>query len=458
MPPAISRIALVLIAGVDEALRVLDDALSDSADPDSVPHAVRAELVQGALERLRGRIGKEKLDAEAVEQEISSGRFRDALLDLVRIELGRGVVKAVNATGVVLHTNLGRAPVHPEAAERMRIAASSYCVLEMDRFSAKRNERDARLGVLLSRLTGAERIAGRVNQRARIGAALAALNTTLLTAGVAAITFRAFFTTGAADRDRQVVGGLFVAGALVGAWFGWRRARRLTPVGSGDAAWALDRLAGAGGRGIAAAVGEGAAAAEAAWGENAVAPPERVVLHPPRGLVATVAALGLFALAMLVPGRAGAPQAGRTVLGSAGSGAATATGEAGAAEAHAAEAEARALDDRAEAARRVRRILNLPADGPLDPVEVAERLADAAARQKAVAAAAPGTPLSEALESGDTPGEALARLLAASETAPAAASGRRRDAARARARLGDRIPVPPGRRTLVTRYLTHLRD
>ncbi len=154
------------LPSVDEALRVLDDALSDGPDPDCpdparpdpdrVSHAVRAELVQGALERLRGRIGKEKLDAAAVEEEIASGRFRDALLELVHVELGRGVVKAVNATGVVLHTNLGRAPVHPEAAERMRIAASSYCVLEMDRFSAKRNERDARLGVLLSRLTGAE--------------------------------------------------------------------------------------------------------------------------------------------------------------------------------------------------------------------------------------------------------------------------------------------------------------
>ena len=139
-----------------EAGRAADAASDADARLEAIPPAVRTELVQQELDAIRKRIGKNGLGAADVEAEVSGGAFQAALLARARVEAGRGVRSAVNATGVVLHTNLGRAPVHPEAAERMRAAAEGYCVLEMDRFSARRNERDARLGVLLSRLTGAE--------------------------------------------------------------------------------------------------------------------------------------------------------------------------------------------------------------------------------------------------------------------------------------------------------------
>ena len=144
------------LPSVDEGRRHLDEAVAGDARLEAIPSAVRTELVQTALDALRRRIGEAGLSAADVEAELVGGAWRAALLELATVEAGRGVRSAVNATGVVLHTNLGRAPVHPEAAERMRAAAGGYCVLEMDRFSARRNERDARLGVLLSRLTGAE--------------------------------------------------------------------------------------------------------------------------------------------------------------------------------------------------------------------------------------------------------------------------------------------------------------
>lgn len=152
------------LPSVDDGRRVLDRALDEAKERagedgsrlSGIPAAVRTELVQLELDAFRARIGKDRLSAADVETEVSGGAFLDALLKRARVEAGRGVRSAVNATGVVLHTNLGRAPVHPEAAARMRAAAEGYCVLEMDRFSARRNERDARLGVLLSRLTGAE--------------------------------------------------------------------------------------------------------------------------------------------------------------------------------------------------------------------------------------------------------------------------------------------------------------
>ena len=141
-----------VLPSVDEALRILEAHAADQ----SIPRTVLAEIVGAELDDFRQRIGKDKLGADAVQAEVSDGAFVDRLLQACAIERGRGVVSAVNATGVVLHTNLGRAPVHPEVAERMRAAAMGYCVLEMDRFSARRNERDGRLGTLLRRATGAE--------------------------------------------------------------------------------------------------------------------------------------------------------------------------------------------------------------------------------------------------------------------------------------------------------------
>ncbi len=145
------------LPSVDEILKQLNgEIIGGESRLAAIPQSVRAELAQGALADLRTRIGKESLSAAAVEDHMASGAFAAELLERCQREAGRGVVSAVNATGVVLHTNLGRAPVHPEVAARMATAASGYCVLEMDRFSAKRNERDGRLGVLLARATGAE--------------------------------------------------------------------------------------------------------------------------------------------------------------------------------------------------------------------------------------------------------------------------------------------------------------
>jgi L-seryl-tRNA(Ser) seleniumtransferase len=62
----------------------------------------------------------------------------------------------INATGVILHTNLGRAPVSAAAAEAMRAVALGYSDLEYDRARGTRGSRDDVAGPLLCRLTGAE--------------------------------------------------------------------------------------------------------------------------------------------------------------------------------------------------------------------------------------------------------------------------------------------------------------
>ncbi len=62
----------------------------------------------------------------------------------------------INATGVLLHTNLGRAPLHPEAADAARDVALGYGNVELDLDTGARGGRAKYLGRLLTELTGAE--------------------------------------------------------------------------------------------------------------------------------------------------------------------------------------------------------------------------------------------------------------------------------------------------------------
>ena len=67
-----------------------------------------------------------------------------------------GIRRVVNATGVVLHTNLGRAPLSKAACDAMVIEASRYCTLEYDSVTGTRGRRGSRVESLLRNLTGAE--------------------------------------------------------------------------------------------------------------------------------------------------------------------------------------------------------------------------------------------------------------------------------------------------------------
>ena len=62
----------------------------------------------------------------------------------------------INATGVIIHTNLGRAPLSEDAVEAMQAAADRYTDLELDIEQGRRGSRQAHLQPVLRQLTGAE--------------------------------------------------------------------------------------------------------------------------------------------------------------------------------------------------------------------------------------------------------------------------------------------------------------
>jgi L-seryl-tRNA(Ser) seleniumtransferase len=67
-----------------------------------------------------------------------------------------GLTPAINATGVILHTGLGRAPLPPNAAKAAAKVARSYSDLEIDRATGLRGKRTTRAEALLTAITGAE--------------------------------------------------------------------------------------------------------------------------------------------------------------------------------------------------------------------------------------------------------------------------------------------------------------
>lgn len=73
-----------------------------------------------------------------------------------QIEGQTGIKRVINATGVLLHTNLGRAPLSAAAREAIVEEASRFCTLEYDVSTGSRGKRGARVESLLKDLTGAE--------------------------------------------------------------------------------------------------------------------------------------------------------------------------------------------------------------------------------------------------------------------------------------------------------------
>jgi L-seryl-tRNA(Ser) seleniumtransferase len=91
-------------------------------------------------------------------------------------ERGRPVLRrTINATGIVLHTNLGRAPMAAEAIAAVAEVAAGYCNLEFDLASGRRGSRTQGVEPLLAEITGAEAALAVNNGAAAILLALSAL-------------------------------------------------------------------------------------------------------------------------------------------------------------------------------------------------------------------------------------------------------------------------------------------
>ncbi len=113
------------------------------------PHDLLVNLIRQRLERERLSIAEGKPATPL-----------NGIIESIQAQLGQlvnpGLRSVINATGVILHTNLGRAPLSREAIAAMEPVARGYCNLEFDLDSGTRGSRDVHIEPLLCQLTGAE--------------------------------------------------------------------------------------------------------------------------------------------------------------------------------------------------------------------------------------------------------------------------------------------------------------
>ncbi|MFN8532593.1 MAG: L-seryl-tRNA(Sec) selenium transferase [Dehalococcoidia bacterium] len=109
----------------------------------------------------------------------ASAPSRDALLVEIAARARRFTVGSlrpvINATGVIIHTNLGRAPLAADAAEAARLISSGYSTLEYDLDAGARGLRDRHVEDMLCQITGAEAALAVNNNAAALLLALSAL-------------------------------------------------------------------------------------------------------------------------------------------------------------------------------------------------------------------------------------------------------------------------------------------
>jgi L-seryl-tRNA(Ser) seleniumtransferase len=135
-----------MLPSVDELLRAgrVVELAADFGNA-AVTDAARAVLI-----RVRQEISSERLDRATLTLAISN--ISEAIERELRTSFKASLRRVINGTGVVLHTNLGRAPLPMTAVEHILRTATSYSNLEFDLGTGERGKRDAHVQRLFARL------------------------------------------------------------------------------------------------------------------------------------------------------------------------------------------------------------------------------------------------------------------------------------------------------------------
>ena len=132
-------------------------------------HSAVAESVRAVLARLRDEIAaaEKSLDVKSLDEKSLDEKSLDLALDglfaavdrHLRQSLRYSLIPLINATGVILHTNLGRAPLAVAALDHVLATAGAYSNLEFDASTGERGKRDIHVDRLFKQLVAEDRLA-----------------------------------------------------------------------------------------------------------------------------------------------------------------------------------------------------------------------------------------------------------------------------------------------------------
>ncbi len=160
------------MASVFRDIPSVDQVLNDSGIADLLPvygRPLTLQAVRDTLEAVRQTGSGDQLMGTAMED------IRSSVIGKLEPQVRVGIRAVINASGVLIHTNLGRAPLSQEAIAAMFAIAGSYNTLEFDLTTGKRGKRADSIEKKLIALTGAEDALVVNNNASAVLLALAAL-------------------------------------------------------------------------------------------------------------------------------------------------------------------------------------------------------------------------------------------------------------------------------------------
>src|ERR1017187_10451225 len=149
------------LPSTDELLRQPNmQALVEREGHSAVAESIRVVLGHLRQEIASGRIADGQIAGAQLNEkslDLALGGLSAAVERQLRQSLSYSLRPLVNATGVILHTNLGRAPLAPSALDHLRATASAYSNLEFDLPTGERGKRDVHVDRLFQKLLTADR-------------------------------------------------------------------------------------------------------------------------------------------------------------------------------------------------------------------------------------------------------------------------------------------------------------
>ena len=148
-------------------------------------HSAVAESIRVVLARVRQEIASGELDEKSLD--LALGGLSAAIERQLRQSLSYSLRPLINATGVILHTNLGRAPLAAAALDHARATASAYSNLEFDLTTGERGKRDVHVDRLFRNLLSDDPVEGRTSSPVQIERSSAGISTIVVNNNAAAV-------------------------------------------------------------------------------------------------------------------------------------------------------------------------------------------------------------------------------------------------------------------------------
>jgi len=139
-----------MLPGVD---RILEIAGTEATFED-IPKSVLVRCVRLVIEDLRIIILDDKMEIK--EKDLSEATILEKVKACAQNAMTPNLLRVINATGVVVHTNLGRSLLAVDAVENLSLIAGNYSNLEFDLSRGKRGSRYSAVEDLLCEISGAQ--------------------------------------------------------------------------------------------------------------------------------------------------------------------------------------------------------------------------------------------------------------------------------------------------------------